>query len=33
MKFKIVITKTFEKSLKKLAHLEQRQVASKLKLL
>ena len=33
MKFKIVITKTFEKNLKKLTHIEQRQVASKLKLL
>ena len=33
MKFKIVITKTFEKNLKKLTHIEQKQVASKLKLL
>ena len=33
MKFNIIITKTFEKNLKKLTHLEQRQVASKLKLL
>ena len=33
MKFKIVITRTFEKNLKKLTHIEQRQVASKLKLL
>ncbi|MBU5426211.1 type II toxin-antitoxin system mRNA interferase toxin, RelE/StbE family [Tissierella pigra] len=33
MKFKIVITKTFEKNLKKLTNVEQKQVASKLKLL
>jgi len=33
MTFKIVVTKTFEKSLKKLTHVEQKQVASKLKLL
>lgn len=33
MKFKIVVTKTFVKSLKKLTHVEQKQVASKLKLL
>ena len=33
MKFKIVITETFEKNLKKLTHIEQRQMASKLKLL
>lgn len=33
MKFKLIITKTFEKNLKKLTPLEQRQVASKLELL
>ena len=33
MKFKIVFTKTFEKSLKKLTPAEQKQVAIKLKLL
>ncbi|WP_312652526.1 type II toxin-antitoxin system mRNA interferase toxin, RelE/StbE family [Proteiniclasticum sp.] len=33
MKFKIVLTKTFVKSLKKLTKIEQKQVASTLKLL
>ena len=33
MKFKIVFTKTFEKSLKKLTLAEQKQVANKLKIL
>jgi mRNA interferase RelE/StbE len=33
MKFKIVLTKTFEKSLKKLSPAEQKQVAIKLKIL
>ncbi len=33
MKFRIVFTKPFEKSLKKLTSVEQRQVASKLKIL
>lgn len=33
MKFKIVFTKTFEKSLKKLTSSEQKQVAVKLKIL
>lgn len=33
MKFKIVFTKAFEKSLKKLTPIEQRQVAIKLKIL
>ncbi len=31
MKFKIIVTKTFEKNLKKLSHVEQKQVATKLK--
>lgn len=33
MKFKIIVTKTFEKNLKRLTTVEQKQVATKLKLL
>ncbi len=33
MKFKIIVTKTFEKKLKKLTHIEQKQVITKLKIL